>query len=362
MTGQSTVVVPYHNAETEGDGASYLPFGSKISFPIRAQQISRADQFPPSSEPVTINGMKFRRDASNATNRDPFTYIFHDIKLWMVATPINQGGSNFSSPKASTTFVDNYGNNTPVVVLDTLKSNTPLNFSSTSPTGSSSPMPFEATIMFDTPFTYNPSVGTNLLWEVVINYDAARDTFTPSDQIYLDEASEKLVSPRVVSLKNSTAPTGELFSGQLVVQYIILSNSAGFVTAGGWFDSPAGKAHFTSVIKYKKGASTPTGQTQFRVGDLKLRSDSYDWLVINNQDGARAQFSGVGSVNEEENYSFMIWATDGKLDGDPDKFEIVIKNSTKEVIYDSKEQEISGGNIVVHKGKKNKEKNKHLRK
>ena len=79
--------------------------------------------------------------------------------------------------------------------------------------------------------------------------------------------------------------------------FVIYDPSGGFVTGGGWIDSPAGadtlnplatgKATFGFVSKYKKGTTTPTGQTEFRfkAGDLNFHSTSYDWLVVA---GARA--------------------------------------------------------------------------
>lgn len=76
-------------------------------------------------------------------------------------------------------------------------------------------------------------------------------------------------------------------------QYVVVYDpSAGFVTGGGWIDSPAGayaadpsltgRATFGFVAKYKKGASVPTGQTefQFHLGNLNFKSTAYDWLVV----------------------------------------------------------------------------------
>jgi hypothetical protein len=82
----------------------------------------------------------------------------------------------------------------------------------------------------------------------------------------------------------------------------------GVVTGGGWIDSPSGayapndsltgKANFGFVSMYKKGASVPTGQTEFhfQVADLNFHSDSYDWLVVN-QGGTNAQYKGSGTIN-----------------------------------------------------------------
>jgi len=83
-------------------------------------------------------------------------------------------------------------------------------------------------------------------------------------------------------------------------QYIVVYDpSGGFVTGGGWMLSPpgalaanpamTGKANFGFVSKYKKGANTPEGNTefQFQAGNVKFNSSTYQWLVIA---GARAQY------------------------------------------------------------------------
>ena len=103
---------------------------------------------------------------------------------------------------------------------------------------------------------------------------------------------------------------------------VIYDPDDGFVTGGGWIDSPAGaytvdptltgKANFGFVSKYKKGASVPTGQTefQFKAGDLNFHSTSYDWLVIA---GAKAMYQGDGTVNGVSGFSFQISAIDGQV-------------------------------------------------
>ncbi|MGD8625890.1 MAG: hypothetical protein PVJ34_15245, partial [Anaerolineae bacterium] len=74
---------------------------------------------------------------------------------------------------------------------------------------------------------------------------------------------------------------------------VVYDPEGGFVTGGGWIDSPpgayvpdpglAGKATFAFVSKYKRGATVPTGNThfQFKAGELGFHSESYDWLVVN---------------------------------------------------------------------------------
>lgn len=148
----------------------------------------------------------------------------------------------------------------------------------------------------------------------------------------------------------------------------------GFVTGGGWIDSPegayaadptlTGKAIFGFVSKYKRSSSTPTGNTEFQLhaGDLNFNSESYEWLVIAN---ARAMYKGVGTINGEGNYGFMLSAIDEKLtpSTDVDLFRIKIwdKNNGDAIVYDNKmgaeddadpTTAIVGGSIVIHKAKK----------
>jgi hypothetical protein len=147
----------------------------------------------------------------------------------------------------------------------------------------------------------------------------------------------------------------------------------GFVTGGGWIDSQAsayvpdpsltGKATFGFVSKYKKEATTPTGETefQFKVADLNFHSDSYDWLVIA---GHKAKYKGTGTINGAGNYGFMLTAIDEKLtpSTDVDLFRIKIwdKNSGDAIVYDNQMEAaddadpttaIGGGSIVIHKAK-----------
>jgi len=151
---------------------------------------------------------------------------------------------------------------------------------------------------------------------------------------------------------------------------VIYDPDGGFVTGGGWImspegacprcpSSPEGKANFGFVSKYKNGASTPTGQTefQFKAGDLNFHSDSYEWLVIA---GANAKYKGEGTINGEGAYRFMLTATDGDLlgGGKADEFRIRIWDDNG-LYYDNKSNlgddeyggtELGGGNIKIHKG------------
>ena len=154
-------------------------------------------------------------------------------------------------------------------------------------------------------------------------------------------------------------------------QYVVVYNpTGGFVTGSGWIDSPAGayvsdlfltdKAHFGFISRYQKGASLPSGSTefQFKAGDISFRSTAYDWLVIA---GAKAQFKGVGTINGSGSYGFLLTVTDGQVSGggDMDKFRIKIwDRESGSVIYDNQLgadeiaepiTAIGGGSIVIHK-------------
>jgi hypothetical protein len=102
-----------------------------------------------------------------------------------------------------------------------------------------------------------------------------------------------------------------------------------------------------------KGASTPDGNTQFsfQAGGLNFHSTSYEWLVVNQND-SNAQFKGEGTVNGMGTYKFMLWAGDGTGPNGEDTFRIRITEVGGGVVYDNgTDQEIGGGNIIVHGGK-----------
>jgi hypothetical protein len=114
------------------------------------------------------------------------------------------------------------------------------------------------------------------------------------------------------------------------------------------------------VSKYKRGATTPTGNTefQFHVADLNFHSNTYQWLVIA---GPTAKFKGTGTINGMGNYGFMLTATDEALtpSTDVDLFRIKIWDidNSDAVVYDNKMGEaddsdagtpLQGGSIVIH--------------
>jgi hypothetical protein len=163
-------------------------------------------------------------------------------------------------------------------------------------------------------------------------------------------------------------------SGTAGFQYVVVYDpEGGFVTGGGWIESPegaypseptlTGKASFGFVSKYKKGASVPTGQTQFQfhAAGMDFHSTAYGWLVIA---GARAQYKGTGAIDGEGDYGFLLTAVDGQVagGGGVDRFRIKIwdRADGDAVVYDSQAgagddvevtSALGGGSIVIHDGK-----------
>lgn len=156
-------------------------------------------------------------------------------------------------------------------------------------------------------------------------------------------------------------------SSSFVYRFVVVYDSdAGFVTGGGWFESPQGactyfpegvsKATFGFVSKYRNKNAVPEGETQFHLNsaDFRFKSTAYEWLVVA---GHRAKYQGVGSVNGIPDFGFMVTV----VDGTPDTFRMKIWEKTSGlVVYDNQWGELDdlfsgtplgGGSVIVH-GKK----------
>jgi hypothetical protein len=153
---------------------------------------------------------------------------------------------------------------------------------------------------------------------------------------------------------------------------VVYDASAGFITGGGWLNvvagsyaadpTLAGRANFGFNSQYKKGATVPTGETefQFQVGNFNFHSDAYTWLVVS---GYKAQYKGTGTVNGVSGYDFTLTAYDGDVSGPGqtgfDRFRIKISKNNV-TVFDNRNgasmdmdlanpQNIQGGSIVIHK-------------
>ena len=151
---------------------------------------------------------------------------------------------------------------------------------------------------------------------------------------------------------------------------VVFDPDGGFVTGGGWFDSPAGayvpdpdltaRAHFGFVSRFKKGIPSPGGNTEFtiRAANLHFRSTSYEWLVVA---GSQAQFRGTGEIDGNPGYHFEITALDGDAKSSGDRIRVRIwHGASGALVYDNAVNGNNGpesssaliqGSIVIHDGR-----------
>ena len=153
----------------------------------------------------------------------------------------------------------------------------------------------------------------------------------------------------------------EVAAGQVVVY----DASAGWITGGGWIDSPvgayapaasvSGKLTFGFVAKYQTSSvSIPNGNAEFKLSLARLdfRSSTLDWMVVT---GSTAHLQGSGTLNGTGDYGFSIAANDGSA---ADAIRIRIWNRvTGDLVYDNKfdapaDSEaltpLGGGSIQIH--------------
>jgi alpha-tubulin suppressor-like RCC1 family protein len=164
--------------------------------------------------------------------------------------------------------------------------------------------------------------------------------------------------------------SSNLVSG-LTAMVVVYDPSNGYLTGQGSIDSPAGAypadpsstgaAGFGFVSKYVNGDSVPSGisEFQFKTANFSFSSTSYEWLVLS---GARVQYKGSGTINNADNYGFLLTVIDGQIQGggDVDKFRIKIwDKATNLVIYDNQINDpdsadpstaLSSGSIIIGTG------------
>ncbi|HET9443624.1 MAG TPA: choice-of-anchor D domain-containing protein, partial [Acidimicrobiales bacterium] len=135
-------------------------------------------------------------------------------------------------------------------------------------------------------------------------------------------------------------------AGTGVLQYVVVYDpKGGFVTGGGWIDSPpgaytpdpafTGHASFGFVAKYLRGVPAGSTEFTFQAADLDFRSTAYEWLVVS---GPKAAFRGSGTVDGAGGYGFLLTAHDGQLNGGggADRFRMKIWDAaTGVVLYDN---------------------------
>ncbi len=194
-------------------------------------------------------------------------------------------------------------------------------------------------------------------------------------------AEHLYAAPGVYTVTATVEYDGGAHVQTAVFEYVVIYDpQGGFVTGGGWFNSPSGaytpnddsdedvtgKANFGFNSKYKKGQSIPSGSTTFRfaAGGLEFDATVYEWMIIT---GARARYKGEGTVEGMPGlYKFQVTALDADVSGSDDftedGFRIKIWQQGSGVIYDNGRgvddttgnggtTSLGGGQIKVHKAK-----------
>jgi hypothetical protein len=299
-------------------------------------------------------------------------------QIHLTFTPIVPTNT-FTPPPPTNTFTPIVPTNTPTptnTFTPIVPTNTP------TPTNTFTPVPPTNTpTPVNNPPTANPNGSYLGAVDSQISYDGSASSDPDGDILTYDwdwgDGSSSLNAGATPTHTYSAAgiydvcltvtdPVG--LSDTACTMAVVYDADAGFVTGGGWFDSPAGaykpdlnltgKANFGFVSKFKKGANVPTGITefQFQAAGMNFHSESYDWLVVN-QNATNAQFKGEGTINGGldpfgNSYMFMLWAGDGS----PDTFRMKIwyeDDGNEIVIYDNGfKQPIASGSIKIHTNKK----------
>ncbi|MBN1860884.1 MAG: hypothetical protein JW840_05425 [Candidatus Thermoplasmatota archaeon] len=190
------------------------------------------------------------------------------------------------------------------------------------------------------------------------------------DGTYLVTGSHTYADAGVYQITLTVADDDGGSDSEILQHYIVVFDpDGGFVTGGGWIIAPpgsyptdptlTGKATFGFVSKYKKGQSTPSGNTefQFHAANMNFHSHLYLWLVITN---CKAMYKGVGTINGEGLYGFMLTAIDGQINGGGgvDKLRMKIWDTDGNIIFDNNlglpndddpVTALSSGQITIHK-------------
>ena len=147
--------------------------------------------------------------------------------------------------------------------------------------------------------------------------------------------------------------------------------TAGFITGGGWFHSPAGayaadpfaagKAVFAFNAQHRAGETAARGNVAFILPEARLRffSQSIDWLSV---DENQAFIRGSGRIGREEGYQFLLSVVDQGYgqQAQKDLFRLIIWDEEEHIIYDNQpgaaryavaEQAIQSGSIIIHQQK-----------
>ncbi|MDH5382713.1 MAG: T9SS type A sorting domain-containing protein, partial [Cyclobacteriaceae bacterium] len=273
---------------------------------------------------------------------------------------VNFDCSNIGDNVVSLTVTDIFGNSSVETALVTITNETPVINSVSIPVD---PQQINTNIVASVDFTDINISSSEISWG-----DGTSNAMEIVDNTMISSHGYSIPGVYTISIL-VTDICGQ--SASYEYQYVVIYDpSGGFVSGGGWINSLpgyftpdpslSGKATFGFVAKYKKGTNIPEGNTQFKFNSagFQFESEAYDWLVVA---GNRAKYKGNGMVNGVSGYFFLLTATDASDRSEVDRFRIKIWDSNDAVIYDNQPgaandadttNEIGGGSITVHDGKK----------
>ncbi|MBT8376624.1 MAG: HYR domain-containing protein, partial [Bacteroidia bacterium] len=210
------------------------------------------------------------------------------------------------------------------------------------------------------------------------SYEGTLSGTTVIDDFVFDSTQTGVYTVKIV-VEDACGETAQVVLDDNYV--VVYDSSGGFVTGGGYIESPpgallgttvGGKANFGLVAKYTTGNNNVTlnGNTNFKFknGDFHFKSNLYEEMSLVISGERKATYRGSGSINGEEGYDFMVTVIDGDAPGagpmDVDSFRIKIwtSGSPNDVIYDNElgipenadsNTALGGGSIVIHKPRGN---------
>ncbi|GAB3527139.1 hypothetical protein GCM10027443_03220 [Pontibacter brevis] len=271
------------------------------------------------------------------------------------------------------TVEDNAGNTETATQVVTVTNTSPSNILITGPVD---PVQLNSSVTLKATFSDNNIKSATWDWgyktttgaSVVTNQNISANTTTASHTY--PAAGVYTVTLKLEDHCGSTAE--ETF------KYVVMFDpNGGFVTGGGWIDSPpgahvanpedkGGRANFGFVAKYKKGSNEVDGNTvfQYQTGNLSFKSSSHTAGTLVISGGIKANFKGEGYINNDATtvYQFTVVATDGHATGGDgkDRFRMKIVNkSNGTLVYDNQfnadenaeldnRTVLGGGSIVIH--------------
>jgi PKD repeat protein len=326
----------------------------------------------PTSSGVEGSAVTFSAAGSSDPDGDPLQYRwdFDNDGIW------DTGYS--SSAVAAHTWADDYSGNVVVEVYDgyaTTTASTALTVANAKPTitsisGPTGPLPLGSGVSLIGNFTDPGTVDTHTATFAWGDGTSSNGTINESGGSGTAAGSHVYTTPGVYRVTLTVTDDDGGSDTEEFLFAVIFDPTGSFVTGGGAIDSPlgayalnpalTGKASFGFVSKYLKGATVPTGNTQFQfqAGDLSFHSIAYEWLVIS---GARAQYKGTGMINGTGVYGFMLTAIDGQVNGGGgvDRFRFKIWDiGTGAIIYDNQMgtpddgavvTALTQGSITIHK-------------